>query len=349
MLTAQLVAQRGGFVLDVSLQAAAGTVVGLVGPNGSGKTTALRTLAGLTPLTRGDIVFDGEVLEDPARRVRVTAQRRRTGVVFQGRLLFPHLDVLDNVAFGSRRRGASRRAARHQSQAWLDRTGLTALAHRRPHQLSGGQQQRVAITRALASDPQLLLLDEPLAALDATATVELRRFLRHHLGGFQGVSVLVTHEPLDALVLCDEVVVLEGGRAVQSGEPAEISRRPRSAHVAALMGLNLLRGRAAGDVVALPGGQRVIVAHPATGDVFVSFRPSAVTVHIDEPHASARNVWPGRIAGITPHGDSVRLHLEGPIPLVADVTPQALTALGLGLGDAVWAAVKAVEVAAYPA
>lgn len=349
MLAAHLVASRGAFVLDVALKAPRGAVVGLLGPNGSGKTTALRVLAGLTPLHHGSIVVGGEVLEDPARRVRAAAHRRRAGVVFQERLLFPHLDVLDNVAFGPRRRGATRRSARQQGRIWLDRTGLTTLAHRRPHELSGGQQQRVAITRALASEPLLLLLDEPLAALDAAATVELRRFLRQHLSDFAGVSVLITHEPLDALVLCDEVVVLEHGRAVQSGTPAEVSRHPRSAHVAALMGLNLLRGRAEGGVVRLPGGQQVVVAHPATGDVFVSFRPSAVTVHTDRPHASARNVWPGRVAGITPHGDIVRLHLKGPVPLVADVTPQALTALGLSEGDEIWAAVKAVEVAAYPA
>jgi molybdate transport system ATP-binding protein len=211
------------------------------------------------------------------------------------------------------------------------------------------QQQRVAITRALASEPELLLLDEPMAAVDAAATTELRQFLRRHLARFAGPTVLVTHEPLDALVLCDQVVVLDAGRAVQTGPPAEVTRRPRSPHVAALMGLNLLRGHADGEVVQLPGGQRLVLAHALHGDVFASFRPSAVTVHPTPPYASARNVWPGRIAGVTPHGDVVRLHIDGPVPLVADITQQAMADLRLGQGQPMWAAVKAVEVAAYPA
>ena len=349
MLTAQVALARGAFALDIGLEAAAGTVTGLVGPNGSGKTTVLRALAGLVPLASGSITVGGRLHEDPARGVRIPAQRRRTGMVFQDRLLFPHLDALDNVAFGSRRRGASRRVARERALEWLDRTALTTLAHLRPHQLSGGQQQRVAITRALASEPDLLLLDEPLAALDAVATIELRQFLRRHLSGFGGVTVLVTHEPLDALVLCDHVVVLDAGRAVQAGAPAEVTRRPRSPHVAALMGLNLLRGHASGEVVHLPGGQRLVIAQAASGEVFASFRPSAVTLHPAPPYASARNVWPGHVAGVTPHGEVVRLHIDGPVPLVADITPQAMAALRLGQGDPVWAAVKAVEVAAYPA
>ena len=349
MLAARLAVTRGAFALDVGVAAAAGTVTGLVGPNGSGKTTVLRALAGLVPLSSGSITVSDRLHEDPTHGVRIPAQQRRTGMVFQDRLLFPHLDVLDNVAFGPRRRGASRRAARGRASEWLDRTGLATLAARRPHQLSGGQQQRVAITRALATEPQLLLLDEPLAAIDAGATIELRQFLRRHLNGFEGVTVLVTHEPLDALVLCDEVVVLDAGRAVQTGAPTEVTRRPRSAHVAALMGLNLLRGHSDGQTVHLPGGQRLVAAEAVRGDVFASFRPSAVTVHRAPPYASARNVWPGRIAGVTPHGDVVRLHIDGPVPLVADITPQAVTALRLGEGDPVWAAVKAVEVAAYPA
>jgi len=349
MLVADVAVTRGDFDLAVGLEVAAGTVTGLVGPNGSGKTTVLRALAGLLPLATGDVTVSGQLYEDPARHVRLPAQQRRTGVVFQERLLFPHLTVRDNVAFGPRRRGARRRAARAHAQAWLDRTGLAEVAERRPHELSGGQQQRVAIARALASGPQLLLLDEPLAAVDAAATTELRQFLRRHLTEFTGVTVLVTHEPLDALVLCDDVVVLDRGRAVQTGAPTEVARRPRSAHVAALMGLNLLRGHGEGHAVRLPDGERLVVAHAVAGDVFATFRPSAVTVHTSAPRASARNVWPGSIAGVTPHGDVVRLHIDGLVPVVADITPDALTALRLRSGDPVWTAVKAVEVTTYPA
>ena len=349
MLAAQVGVDRGTFTLDVPLEVALGSVMGLVGPNGSGKTTVIRALAGLVPLTAGSITVAGRLYEDPAQGIRLPAQQRRAGVLFQERLLFPHLSVRDNVAFAPLRRGVSRRAAHRHAQDWLDRTGLTKLAERRPHELSGGQQQRVAITRALASEPQLLLLDEPLAAVDAAGTTELRQFLRRHLEGFDGVTILVTHEPLDALVLCDEVVVLDSGRAVQSGPPEQVTRRPRSPHVAALMGLNLLRGHGEGHTVRLPGGQQLVLAQQVSGDVFATFRPSAVTVHTVAPYASARNVWPGRIAGVTPHGDAVRLHIEGAVPLVADVTPQAVAALRLRTGDEVWTAVKAVEVTAYPA
>ena len=349
MLTADVALTRGTFDLDVTLEVAPGTVTGLVGPNGSGKTTVLRALAGLVPMSAGRVTVAGQVYEDPAHGVRLPAQERRTGVLFQDRLLFPHLNVRDNVGFGPRHRGASRRSARRHADEWLNRTGLTELAGRRPHELSGGQQQRVAITRALASEPEVLLLDEPLTAVDAAATTELRRFLGRHLGEFGGPTVLVTHEPLDALMLCDEVVVLDAGRTVQTGAPAEVSRRPRSAHVAALMGLNLLRGHAEGHQVQLPGGQRLVVAQTVSGDVFATFRPSAVTVHTAAPYASARNVWPGRIADVTPHADVVRLHVDGPVPVVADITPQALAELRLGPGHQVWTAVKAVEVTAYPA
>jgi len=348
-LRADLTVARQGFELSLRLEAPAGQVVGLVGPNGSGKTTVLRAVAGLTRLTAGRIELDGEVLEATARCLRLPAAQRRTGVVFQDRLLFPHLSVADNVAFGPRRRGASRRAARAIANHWLDRTELADVARRRPAQLSGGQQQRVAVARALASDPRLLLLDEPLASMDAGHSVELRRFLGRQLREFAGPTVLVTHDPLDALVLCDRVVVLEAGHEVQSGPPHEVAQQPRSAHVAALMGLNLLRGRGDGTVVHLAGGQHVVVAHPIRGDALVSFRPSAVTLHRSEPHTSARNVWPGRVVGLTPYGDVVRVHVDGPVPVVADITPESLRALALTEGDPVWAAVKAVEAAAYPA
>ncbi len=348
-LDARLEVRRDEFQLDVTLRVADGQVLGLLGPNGSGKTTALRALGGLTPMRAGCVTLRERVLEHPQRRVRVPVRERRSGVVFQDRLLFPHLSVLDNVAFGPRQRGAGRRAARAQAGVWLERTGLTELGRRKPASLSGGQQQRVAITRALAGNPDLLLLDEPLAALDAAARVELRRFLRRHLQDFPGVTVLVTHEPLDALVLCDEVVVLESGRALQRGSPSEVARHPRSDHVASLLGLNLLRGRANGDHVQLSGGHRLVAANALRGDVFASFRPSAVTVHTREPYASARNVWPGRVVGMAPHGDVVRVQIDGPVPVLADVTPAALEALSLAEGDSVWAAVKALEVTTYPA
>ncbi|CAN5588411.1 ABC transporter ATP-binding protein [soil metagenome] len=348
-LDGHLIAGRGAFDLDCTLNAVPGSVVALLGPNGAGKTTVLRALAGLTPLSAGHLRLGERLLEDPRQQVRVTAQERRVGMVFQDRLLFPHLNVLDNVAFGPHHRGNSRRASRRTAREWLERTGLVEFASRRPHQLSGGQQQRVAITRALATAPDLLLLDEPLAAIDAAVVVELRRFLRQHISDFPGITVLVTHQSVDALVLADQVLVLDAGRTVQSGSPVEVARRPRTRHVAALMGLNLLRGQAEGGVIHLGEGHLAVGAGHAAGEVLVSFSPSAVTLHSHRPDSSARNTWPGRIDGIAPHGDAVRVHVSGPVPVLADVTPQALTALSLAEGDSVWVAVKAVEVCVYPA
>ncbi len=363
-LDADVVARRGTFEVRADLQAAPGQVVALLGPNGAGKSTVLRVLSGLSPLSQGYVRLDGDVLDDAVSGVRVPVAARGIGTVFQDGLLFPHLSVLDNVAFGPRhadRHGAgrsggrdrggrrSRRAARAVAAEWLDRTELSEYADRKPAALSGGQRQRVAITRALAADPRLLLLDEPLAALDASASVSVRSFLRRHLTEVRAPTVLVTHQAIDALVLADEVVVIEDGTVAQRGSPGDVARRPRSSHVAALMGLNLLRGRADGAVVRLHDDTVLVPTTPARGDVYASFRPTAVTLHTSRPHASARNTWPGRVDGIVPHGDVLRLHLAGPVPLLADVTPAALADLGVREGDRVWAAVKATEVDVYPA
>ncbi|MGH3496687.1 MAG: sulfate/molybdate ABC transporter ATP-binding protein [Nocardioidaceae bacterium] len=348
-LDALVRARRGAFSVDVALQADAGSVVGLLGPNGAGKTSVLRALSGLTPLTEGHVRLGGDVWDDPSRAVRLPTRHRRVGVVFQEPLLFPHRSVLDNVAFGPRHRGASRTHSRRLAAGWLERTGLSEFAGRRPGQLSGGQRQRVAITRALAAEPALLLLDEPLSALDASATLTVRNFLRNLLSDFRGVTVLVTHDALDALVLADHVVVLDGGRVEQTGPARAVAREPRSDHVAKLMGLNLVRGRAAAGVVTVADGVEVVASQQDDGDVFASFTPAAVTLHSTPPRTSARNVWPCTVVSVTPHGDAVRVHLDGPVPLLADITPSSLVSLALDEGSSVWAAVKATEVQIYPA
>ncbi|WP_338896675.1 ABC transporter ATP-binding protein [Streptomyces sp. TG1A-60] len=244
-LDARLVVRRGDFRLDVSLTAAPGDVVALLGPNGAGKTTALRALAGLTPLTDGYLRLDGAALE------RTAPESRPVGVVFQDYLLFPHLTALDNIAFGPRCQGASKGAARTRAAEWLERMGLAEYAGTKPRRLSGGQAQRVALARALATRPRLLLLDEPLAALDARTRLDVRAQLRRHLADFEAVAVLVTHDPLDAMVLADRLVVVEDGRVVQEGTPGDIARHPRTDYIAHLVGLNLYRGQAEGHVVRL--------------------------------------------------------------------------------------------------
>ncbi len=350
-LDARVVASRGRFGLDVALRAAPGEVVALLGPNGAGKSSVLRALAGLTALRTGHITVAGDRWEDPADGVRLPAPMRRVGMVFQDTLLFPHLNARDNVAYGLRHsRGLSRAAARSEAGRTLAAHGLSDLSARRPGQLSGGQQQRVAIVRALATDPALMLLDEPLSALDATTGMQLRSYLRTHLSGFGGMSVLVTHDAIDALVLADTVVVLEHGRVTQTGRPSDVASRPRSPHVAALMGLNLVRGELRSGVLFAEGGAQVVTASKAVaGPAFAAFAPRTVTVTLAAPQGSARNAWPGRVVSVAPHGDIQRLQVDGTLPLLADITVQAMAELALEPGSPVWCSVKAVEVDAYPA
>ncbi|MFI7406506.1 ABC transporter ATP-binding protein [Streptomyces sp. NPDC049541] len=343
-LDARLVVERGSFRLDVTLSAAPGDVIALLGPNGAGKTTALRALAGLVPLTGGRLRLDGEQLD------AVPPESRPVGVVFQDYLLFPHLTALDNVAFGPRCHGATKVEARAEAAVWLERMGLSDHAGVKPRRLSGGQAQRVALARALATRPRLLLLDEPLAALDARTRLDVRAQLRHHLADFEAVAVLVTHDPLDAMVLADRLVVIEDGRIVQEGTPAHIARRPRTDYIAHLVGLNLYRGEAEGHTVRLDDGPGITTEEDLTGPVFVAFPPGAVTLYRDRPTgASARNLWRCEVAGLEAHGDQIRAALTGELPLAADLTTVAAAELDLHPGATVWATVKAAQTHAYPA
>ncbi|MBM7785508.1 ABC transporter ATP-binding protein [Tenggerimyces flavus] len=341
-LDAHLEVDRPGFSLRLDLRIEAGEVVALLGPNGAGKTTTLRTLAGLQRVDNGHITLNGERLHD------VPPDRRPVGLVFQDYLLFPHLSALENVAFGPRAHGVPRDQARTVARDWLERVGLASHALAKPRALSGGQAQRVALARALAVEPRLLLLDEPLAALDASTRPEVRADLRRHLSAYDGVCVLVTHDALDAMVLADRIVVLESGRVTQEGTPSGVARAPRTEYVARLVGLNLHRGKAAGDRVTLDGGGELTTASPAHGPVFTAFPPSAVALYPHRPEGSPRNAWPVTVAAIEQHGSVVRVRLTGRPSVLADVTPGAVADLGLIPGAAVWAVVKATEVHAYP-
>ncbi|HEY0533649.1 MAG TPA: ABC transporter ATP-binding protein [Actinoplanes sp.] len=342
-LDSHLVVRRKDFTLDIALVADPGEVVALLGPNGAGKTTALRALAGLIGLD------DGHVTLDDVRLDRVPTEKRRIGVVFQDYLLFPHLSALDNVAFGPRCRRVPRRLAREQASELLRRVGLADHVRKKPRQLSGGQAQRVALARALAAEPRLLLLDEPLAALDARTRLETRAQLRGHLCSFPGATVLVTHDPLDALMLADRLVVVEEGRVVQTGDAATITAQPRTDYVARLVGLNLYRGRADGTAVAVADDFTLVTATPQRGEVFVAFPPSAVALFPARPEGSPRNTWPATVTMVSRHGDALRVELAGPIPVAADITPAAAVQLDLAPGREVWAALKATEATAYPA
>ncbi len=342
--------RRGSFELGVAFRVGPGEVLGVLGPNGAGKSTLLRAIAGLEELGAGTVEVGDHVWQGPG--TFLPAEQRRTGVVFQNYRLFPHLDVRDNVAFAARSTGSGRTASRALATGWLQRLGLEDLAERRPHQLSGGQAQRVALARALARDPEVLLLDEPMAALDAGARIDVRAFLREHLADFGGPVVLVTHDPLEAMVLADRLLVVEGGRLVQEGPPSEVARRPASPYVARLVGLNLWAGvlDARDGSVTLDGGGQLAVATQAPGGrVLVSLRPSAITVHTEWPeHTSTRNVWEGTIADMELLADRVRLQVRGVPSALVDVTPGAVSELALDVGQRVWLSAKATEAEAYP-
>ena len=350
-LRATIGVELDGFALDVELDVGDGEVVALLGPNGAGKTTALRAVAGLLRLHRGRLEIGGAVVDDPAAGAFVPPAGRAVGYVPQDHVLFPHLSALDNVAFGVRAKGAGRSAARAAAAAWLDRLGLAHRADARPAALSGGEAQRVALARALAVEPRLLLLDEPLAALDARTRPHVRAELRRHLAAFGGARLLVTHDPVDAAVLADRLVVVEGGRLVQQGTVAAVTRRPASRYVADLVGVNLLRGTATGTrTVTLASGAELTVADAApAGDVAVAIRPRAVALHRGAPAGSPRNTWPVTVVDVTSDAgaDRVRVELRGAVELVAEVTPAAVSDLGLTPGEQVWAAVKAVDVECY--
>jgi len=347
-LDADVRVRLGTLDLRVALAAAAEEVVVVVGPNGAGKTTLLGAIAGLVPLVAGRVALDGRVLADVARGVHLPPEARSVGVVFQDGLLFPHLSVLDNVAFGLHAR-LGRREARRQAREWFARLDLAGRANAAPAALSGGEAQRVALARALATAPAMLLLDEPFAALDASARPAARRALRAHLASFAGVRLLVTHDPLEALALADRLVVLEAGRIVQSGSPAEVARRPRSRYVADLMGVNLLRGESEDGRVRLDDGGTLVVPDAPAGAVLAVVHPRAVALHRSRPDGSPRNVWQGTVEWVEPQDTRARVRLSGPPALVAEVTREAVESLGIRERSVLWVSVKATEVGVYGA
>ena len=345
-LRAHIVVAHGSLNLDMWLNVARGEVVALLGPDGAGKTTILRCIAGLMAIDRGSIDVSGEIVDDPSANIFVPSAQRSAGVMSDQHQLFPHMSVLENVAFGLRARGVDKSAAHQEAQHWLRRVACDGIERSRPEQLSDAQTRRVALARALACEPKLLLLDDPLGALDPVTQVEIRRELRRHLAEFRGSAVLVTHNPIDAYLLADRVVIVEHGHVVQDGTFAEIATHPRSAYVSELVGLNLLPGSMMGGVFAVDGGGTLVVAAvDIDGPAIAVIRPQAVSLHATKPAGIQRNTWMAAVIDVDRRGDRVRVRLQGPVQLTAEITAAVADALGITVGRELWAAVMATEIA----
>ncbi|MFI5393240.1 MAG: ABC transporter ATP-binding protein [Myxococcota bacterium] len=349
-LRADLEITRGTFDVRAVLEADNGQTLALLGPNGAGKTTVVEALAGLVEATEGGMIeLDGERID------QLSPERRRVGVCFQDDLLFPHLSVLENVAFGLRARGSAKGAARTRAGGLLQRFAPGVQPAAKPRELSGGDRRRVSLARALATDPRLLLLDEPLAGVDVTARGQIRSLLREVADGFDGVVVLVAHDPLDALTLADRVAIMEAGRLTQEGTPDQIRSAPRSPYAADLVGVNLFTGAlepledgaatlrtATGTITVAPD------AAPEPGaEAFATLRPADVSLHLERPEGSARNVFEGTVDEVAIDADRARVRLDTQPPLIAEVTAGSIVRLGLASGTHAWASFKAVEVSVH--
>jgi molybdate transport system ATP-binding protein len=346
--------ERRGVEFDLALDD--GEVLAVLGPNGVGKSTLLQMIAGLLRPDHGRIELGGTIVTDTSSGVFVPAHARGVAMLSQQALMFPHMNAAANVAYAPRCKGQTRSAARATAQRWLEAVGAEHLADRRPAQLSGGQAQRVAVARALAAEPQVLLLDEPMSALDVTAAPALRRLLREILRGKRRTAIIVTHDLLDALAIADKVVVFERGRVVESGPVRTVLASPRSDFAARIAGVNLIPGAVTdpGNIRTAWGTDISGIGDLDLGDAAVAlFRPSAVAVHLDSPHASPRNVIAVTIAEIDIHGTVVRIRgaeqPDGSTGLAADITAASAADLDLAPGQRVYFVVKAQEVELHPA
>jgi molybdate transport system ATP-binding protein len=341
--------------IELQFQVQPGEVVALLGANGAGKSTLLSLISGLLRPDAGRITLDERVLVDVERGVWVPPHHRGVVLLAQQALLFPHLTAAANVAFGPRSKGSSRSAANSEALRWLAAVDATEFADRRPAQLSGGQAQRIAIARALAADPALLLLDEPMAALDVAVAPALRQLLRTVLRDTGRTAVLVTHDLIDALSLADRIVVLEAGRIVEDGPTRTVLSQPRSAFAARISGVDLIAGTADAHGLTTPDGTHVhgiLDPSSAPGQNAVAvFSPAAVAVHLSPPSGSPRNHFAVNITELEPRGEIVRVHaadiVGGTGDLIADITAAAAADLELVPGKQVYYAVKATEIQIY--
>ena len=350
MLTANFTAERGSLTLQVAFEIGAGELVAVLGPNGAGKSTLLNCLAGLVPISSGTIAIDGIEVDCPERAILTPPEKRPIGVVFQNGLLFEHMTVIENVAFGLRAHGTKRSAARLEARKWIAKFGLDQYADELPRVLSGGQAQRVALARALITNPRLLLLDEPLASLDAGTRNDVRMELSKQLASFPGMRIMVTHDPIDAHSLADRIIILEHGIITQIGTPQEITARPKTRYVAELAGINMYSGTILNNVLTTPTGATIVTATDGHGPSHAVIRPQSISIHRNlDRTSSPRNVWPGVITHIDNLGDRSRVSISGPLPQTVEVTSTSVATLGLAPGEDIWTSVKATDIETYPA
>ncbi|MCX6486929.1 MAG: ATP-binding cassette domain-containing protein [Mycobacterium sp.] len=357
------VAQRG---LDVEFSVAAGEVLAVLGPNGAGKSTTVAVIAGLLRADDAVVRVGNRTLTDTDRGVCVPVHDRRIGVLMQDPLLFPHLTAIGNVTFAARRH-ADRSEARPRARRWLAEVGADDLADRAPDELSGGQAQLVALARALAAEPEVLLLDEPLAGLDVAGAATARSVLRRVLAAESRTALLITHDLIDVLTLADRVLVLEAGRVVESGRVADVLVAPRSDFGARIAGVNLVRGRMVGPgtlcdaagmnwhgvIAAEDSGSPAREPITMRQECVAVFAPAGVAVYREQPHGSPRNSVRVRIAALETTGGVVRVRAaaqaDGAAGLSADVTPESVAEMRLQVGEQVWFTVKTQAVGIHPA
>jgi len=351
-LRVDICVEREAMPVCASFEIPAGRTLALIGPNGSGKSTVAHAIAGLVPGVIGTIRLGGRAFDSDADRLAI--RDRRVGCMFQNPLLFGGMRVIDNVAYGIRAAGVSRRKSRERVYPVLERFDIADLSMQRADQLSGGQAQRVALARAVAMEPSVLILDEPFAAIDAKAKVELRQLVREILATFAGPCLSITHDPVDALTLGDEIAVIEAGRITQIGTPDEIQREPRSSYAASFLGINLIEGTLGhtpdGWCVEVEGDKKIWITDPdlaAGTPVCLVIAPEAITLSAQAPEGSARNVFEASVGAMHVQHDRVRVRFDAPA-VGAEITVGSMHRLGIAPGVKVWISFKATDIRVYP-
>lgn len=351
MIAVDVRKQLRDFALQVAFEVPDGQCMALVGPTGCGKTTVLRLISGLLAPDQGQISLHGATALDTTLGISLPPQQRRVGVVFQDYSLFPHMTVVQNVAYGARARGAGRAQASTTALAALDRVGMADHAAVRPTRLSGGQQQRVALARALASGARVLLMDEPMSALDATTRRQVRAELRRLIQSLGLTTIVVTHDVVDALTLGDLLCVMREGQVVQIGDRRELLSRPRDRFVAEFLGINLLQGNADAGPDGLTavdcGGAVFYSTDDVRGEVLLTCDPREIVLSRERPDDSSLNVLHGKVGSISHFGAQTRITIENGVTVTAEITHLSEERLGLHVGTEVFASFKASAARAY--